>query len=173
MGSSHWPFPPAAPSGADRLFGGGKQAIKPWPIHPKKDGNRQILHYHQFHWPSAKGSRDGHSPGRRQPETCRVSPCTQVIGREALVSPWGARTSDCTRLITLPESNRARNRRPLIFMYASGAPAGRSRCTIQPANHVCTGGVGTSIGMGSSLGVGAAGLPTGCRAPSGTSNLIK
>ncbi len=162
-GSSHRPFPPAAPSGADRLYGGGKQAVKPWPILPKKDGNWQIFHYPHFHRPSAGGSRDGHSRGRY---VSRVSVHTNDQG-EALVSPWGVKTSDCTRLTALPESNRARNGWPLIFMSTSGAPVCRSRCTIQPANHVRMGGVRTSVGMGSSLGVGAAGLPTGCRVPSG------
>ncbi len=94
---------------------------------------------------------------------CRVCPCTQVIGRNALVSPWDARMRDCTRLTALPESSRAGNGRPLIFTSASGAPAERSQCTIQPVSHVHTGGVGT----GSSLGAGAAGLITGRRVPSG------
>ncbi len=43
--------------------------------------------------------------------TCRVSPCTHVIGKEDFVSPQGARTQGCIRLTALPESSRAGNGR--------------------------------------------------------------
>ncbi len=87
-----------------------------------------------------------------------------MIGKEDFVSPQGARTQGCIRLTALPESSRAGNGRPLILTSAPGAPTGRSRCIIQPANHVRPGGVRPSVGMGSSLCVGApvALLVAGC-----------
>ncbi len=116
----------------------------------------------------------GQDPGAaamvtRRAGTCRVSPWTQVIGRNDLYSVRGARTWDWTRLTVLPESRTARNGFPLTFTSASGAPVGRSWCTMQPASQVRVGGVGGSVGMGSSRGEGTAGLlwcggmPSGAR----------
>ncbi len=116
----------------------------------------------------------GQDPGAaamvtRRAGTCRVSPWTQVIGRNDLYSVRGARTWDWTRLTVLPESRMARNGFPLTFTSASAAPAGRSWCTMQPASQVRVGGVGGSVGMGSSRGEGTAGLlwcrgmPSGAR----------
>ncbi len=73
----------------------------------------------------------------------------------------------CIRLTILPESSTVGNGQPLILTSAPGAPMDRSQCTIQPANHVRPGDVRPSVGMGSSLGVGAAGRSTGRRVPSG------
>lgn len=39
--------------------------------------------------------------------TCRVSPCTQVIGRHALAPTFGGNTAVWIRRTALPESNRA------------------------------------------------------------------
>ncbi len=61
-----------------------------------------------------------------------------------------------------------RNSFPLTFTSVSCAPVGRSRCTMQPASQVRAGGVGGSVGMGSSRGEGAAGLLMCRGVPSGT-----
>ncbi len=63
---------------------------------------------------------------------------------------------DCTRLTALPETWMAQNGFPLIFTSTSGAPTGRSRCTMQPASQVRAGSTGASVGIGSSRGEGAA-----------------
>ncbi len=166
-GSFQWLSPPADLSGVDRLYGGSEQAVKTLPIPPKKDGDWQIL----------QATSTGQAPGAAEmvtlrTGTCWVSPCRHVIRREALVSKQGARMQGCIRLTVLPESSTAGNGRPLILTSAPGAPTDRSQCTIQPANHVRLGGVRPSVGMGSSLGVGAAGRSTGRRVPSGASLLL-
>ncbi len=80
--------------------------------------------------------------------TCRVSPCTHVMGRKVLYSLRGERRWDFTRLTALPESRTARVRFPLILTATSGAPAGRSRCMMQPASQVRAGPGGSLCGHG-------------------------
>ncbi len=97
----------------------------------------------------------------------RWRPGAHVMGRKVLYSMRGERRWDCTRLTALPESRMARNGLPLIFTSNSGAPAGRSRCTMHPASQVRAGAVGASVGMGSSCGEGGPGLLSGRWVPSG------
>ncbi len=61
----------------------------------------------------------------------------------------------------------ARVRLPLTLTSTSGAPAGRSRCMMQPASQVRAGPGGASVGMGSSRGEGGPGLLNGRWVPSG------
>ncbi len=43
---------------ADRLHGDGVQAVKPRPVSPNQDWDRQILDYPHLHGPTARGGRD-------------------------------------------------------------------------------------------------------------------
>ncbi len=115
----------------------------------------------------------GQDPGAaemvtRRVGTCRVSPCTHVMGSRDLVSLRGGRICAWTRLTALPESNNALNGRPLIFVIASGAPVGRSWCRTQPASHVRAWGEGGAVGIDSSGGLGPAVLSICREMPSGT-----
>ncbi len=53
-----------------------------------------------------------------------------------------------------------------LHVYLRGCRGG-SWCSIQPASQARRGAVGGSVGIGSSCGTGAAGLPTGLKVPSG------